>query len=128
MSMISAGSQGERGTGGDGTIRRKRQRRLRWSSPPGQGEQVPLGFSPPPGTAVVRLAGDQPGKPSAGFMFEKVCKCRGRLNAGDARGGAPCIQITDKGLRTLVLRPLSYFTSIRISGIMEVQISGIIEV
>ena len=34
------------GTGGDGTIRRKRRRRLRWSSPPGQGEQVPLGFSP----------------------------------------------------------------------------------
>ena len=30
-------------------------------------------------------------------------------------------QITDKGLRTLVLRPLSYFTSIRISGIIEVQ-------
>ena len=25
------------GTGGDGTIRRKRRRRLRWSSPPGQG-------------------------------------------------------------------------------------------
>ena len=31
------------GTGGDGTIRRKRRRRLRWSSPPGQGEQVPPG-------------------------------------------------------------------------------------
>ena len=31
------------GTGGDGTIRRKRRRRLRWSSPPGLGEQVPLG-------------------------------------------------------------------------------------
>lgn len=30
-------------------------------------------------------------------------------------------QITDKDLRTLVLRPLSYFTSIRISGIIEVQ-------
>ena len=37
------------GTGGDGTIRRKRRRRLRWSSPPGQGEQVPRGFSPPAG-------------------------------------------------------------------------------
>ena len=37
----SAGSQGEGGTGGDGTIRRKRRRRLRWSSPPGQGQQVP---------------------------------------------------------------------------------------
>ena len=31
------------GTGGDGTIRRKRRRRLRWSSPPGQVEQVPRG-------------------------------------------------------------------------------------
>ena len=82
----------ERGTGGDGTIRRKRRRRLRRSSPPGQGEQVPLGFSPPPGTAAVRLAGDQPGKSPAGFMFEKVCKCRRRLNAGDARGGAPCMK------------------------------------
>ena len=28
------------GTGGDGTIRRKRRRRLRWSSPPGQGWQT----------------------------------------------------------------------------------------
>ena len=80
------------GTGGDGTIRRTRRRRLRWSSPPGQGEQVPLEFSPPPGTAVARSAGDQPGKPPAGFMFEKVCKCRRRLNAGDARGGAPCMK------------------------------------
>ena len=34
------------GTGGDGTIRRKRRRRLRWSSPPGQGEPVPRGFCP----------------------------------------------------------------------------------
>ena len=31
------------GTGGDGTIRRTRRRRLRWSSPPGQIEQVPRG-------------------------------------------------------------------------------------
>ena len=37
------------GIGGDGTIRRKRRRRWRWSFPPGQGEQVPLGFSPPAG-------------------------------------------------------------------------------
>ena len=40
------------GTGGDGTIRRKRRRRLRWSSPPGQGEPVSLGVSPPPGTGA----------------------------------------------------------------------------
>ena len=34
------------GTGGDGTIRRKRRRRLRWSSPPGLGEPVPPGCLP----------------------------------------------------------------------------------
>ena len=34
------------GTGGDGSIRRKRRRRLRWSSPPGLGEQVPRGYKP----------------------------------------------------------------------------------
>ena len=33
------------GTGGDGTIRRTRRRRLRWSSPPGQIEQVPRGLA-----------------------------------------------------------------------------------
>ena len=48
--------------------------------------------TPPSGTAVARSASDQPGKPFAGFMFEKVCKCRRRLNAGDARGEAPCIE------------------------------------
>ena len=35
------------GTGGDGTIRRKRRRRLRWSSPPGQVEPVPPGHQDP---------------------------------------------------------------------------------
>ena len=48
------------GTGGDGTIRRKRRRRLRWSSPPGQGEQVPPGAClldyPPPLTLVCFFA------------------------------------------------------------------------
>ena len=34
------------GTGGDGTIRRTRRRRLRWSSPPGQGEPMPHRFKP----------------------------------------------------------------------------------
>ena len=34
------------GTGGDGTIRRTRRRRLRWFSPPGHGEQVPPGAPP----------------------------------------------------------------------------------
>ena len=35
------------GTGGDGTIRRKRRRRLRWSPPPGQVEQMPHGERSP---------------------------------------------------------------------------------
>ena len=35
------------GTGGDGTIRRKRRRRLRWSSPPGQGEPPTPGYAFP---------------------------------------------------------------------------------
>ncbi len=78
------------GTGGDGTIRRKRWRRLRWSSPPGQGEQVPLGFSPPSGTTAARSAGDQPGKsplgewfapaPSAAWAQPQGCKGRSPLH------------------------------------------------
>ena len=48
------------GTGGE------ELRRLRWSSPPGQGEPVPSGFSPPPGTANARRAGEGWGKPPAG--------------------------------------------------------------
>ena len=59
---------------------------------PGAGRTSAAGVQPPAGTAVARSAGDQPGKPPAGFMFEKVCKCRRRLNAGDARGGAPCMK------------------------------------
>ena len=47
------------GTGGDGTIRRKRRRRLRWSSPPGQGVPVPPGFSPPQGTTVAESSGNK---------------------------------------------------------------------
>ena len=58
------------GTGGDGTIRRKRRRRLRWSSPPGQGEQVPRGGKPPCAPA--------------GYHSGRVCKCR--------RGSAPGMQ------------------------------------
>ncbi len=46
------------GTGGDGTIRRKRRRRLRWSSPPGQVEPVPPGASQPqtPGAGIASAA------------------------------------------------------------------------
>ena len=57
------------GTGGE------ELRRLRWSSPPGQGVPVPPGASPP-----------------AGYHSGRDCKCRRRLNAGDARGEAPCIR------------------------------------
>ena len=78
----------ERGTGGDGTIRRKRRRRLRWSSPPGQGEQVPLGFSPPSGTAAVRLAGDQPGKPPSGRVV-RPCSQRRLGSAPGMQGAKP---------------------------------------
>ena len=39
------------GTGGE------ELRRLRWSSPPGQGQQVPRGFSPPPNTTAAGIAG-----------------------------------------------------------------------
>ena len=49
------------GTGGE------ELRRLRWSSPPGQGEQVPLGFIPPPSTTATRSAGDQKSQPPSGY-------------------------------------------------------------
>ena len=38
------------------------------------------------------LAGDKDGKPPAGHLLGRFCKCRRRSNAGDARGGAPCIR------------------------------------
>ena len=51
--------------------------------------------SKPPGRYSGGKVSRQPtGQAPAGFMFEKVCKCRRRLNAGDARGGAPCMKIT----------------------------------
>ena len=46
--LLAVPAAKERGDRGRGTIRRKRRRRLRWSSPPGQGKQVPRGFSSPP--------------------------------------------------------------------------------
>ena len=45
------------GTGGE------ELRRLRWSSPPGQGEPAPAGFSPPVGTTAAGQAGGKEGKP-----------------------------------------------------------------
>ena len=77
------------GTGGDGTIRRKRRRRLRWSSPPGQGEQVPPGaclFSRPP---TLPLRGQNPGG---------TCRVRRirQLFQKRARAVAPSIKIREK--------------------------------
>ena len=62
------------GTGGDGTIRRKRRRRLRWSSPPGQVEPATPGASPR------RVSGLPLFPAPLGF------------SPGDARGEAPCIR------------------------------------
>ena len=69
------------GTGGDGTIRRKRRRRLRWSSPPGQGEQVPLGFSP---AGRLQRRSNPPrhgGTPGAGKRQMPPKFCRNRLTS-----------------------------------------------
>ena len=66
----------ERGDRGRGTIRRTRRRRLRWSSPPGQGEQVSLGFSPPQGTANAGSSRRGWGKPPAGH---EICFLLRRL-------------------------------------------------
>ena len=64
------------GTGGDGTIRRKRRRRLRWSSPPGQGEQVPPGAPP--------LASPRPSRKRHGLNLR--CRCHG----GGQNPGGTC--------------------------------------
>ena len=43
--LLAVPAAKERGDRGRGTIRRKRRRRLRWPSPPGQIEQVPRGLA-----------------------------------------------------------------------------------
>ena len=78
--MSSAGSQGEGGTGGDGTIRRKRRRRLRWSSPPGQGEQVPPGAPP--------LASPRLSRRRHGLNLRCRCHGGGRIRAALAVSAA----------------------------------------
>ena len=70
------------GTGGDGTIRRKRRRRLRWSSPPGLGEQVPLGglsFASPAYHAICLPFFPHPPRPPSppGKGETKVISCKG---------------------------------------------------
>ena len=62
--LLAVPAAKERGDRGRGTIRRKRRRRLRWSSPPGQGKQVPRGFSSPPPRRTPQRQG-QPAPPGA---------------------------------------------------------------
>ena len=68
---------------------KERGDRGRWNYPSQATAAFEMVLSP--GAGRTSAAGVQP---PAGFMFEKVCKCRRRLNAGDARGGAPCMKIT----------------------------------
>ena len=72
------------GTGGE------ELRRLRWSSPPGQGEQVPLGFIlPPPGTTAARSAGNKEGTPSAGRVVRPPCPSVASGSAPGMQGAKP---------------------------------------
>ena len=73
------------GTGGDGTIRRKRRRRLRWSSPPGQGEPVPLGGQNPP---PVQSTG------GGGSADHKILSPAGASDARQAQPGEQATQAT----------------------------------
>ena len=67
------------GTGGDGTIRRKRRRRLRWSSPPGQGEPVPHRVQPPLRTPQRQSKQvPQGASPHCVFHSGKDSRCRRR--------------------------------------------------
>ena len=50
--------------------------------PDWQGRQAAKKASPPAGAGTARSAGDQPGKPPAGDMDGRNCKCRKRFNAG----------------------------------------------
>ena len=55
------------GIGGDGTIRRKRRRRLRWSSPPGAGRTSAAGVQPPAG-----YSGGKVGRRPTGQALRRV--------------------------------------------------------
>ena len=89
------------GTGGDGAIRRTRRRRLRWSSPPGRGEQVPPGAPP--------LASPRRSRRRHGLNLRRRCPRRGQNPGGTcrvrrirqlfqkrARAVAPSIKIREK--------------------------------
>ena len=51
-----------------------------------------LTATPPVGIVNARRTGNAGGKPPTRYLLGRFCKCRGRLNAGDARGEAPCIK------------------------------------
>ena len=57
-----------------------------------QGRRTAKKASPPQGTTVAGIASAAGDKPPSGYHSGRDCKCRGRLNAGDARGEAPCIR------------------------------------
>ena len=57
-----------------------------------QGRRAAKRASHPQGTVNARRDGNAGGKPPTGYHSGRDCKCRGRLNAGDARGEAPCIR------------------------------------
>ena len=59
---------------------------------PGAGRTGAAGVQPPAEDSGGKVSRRPTGQAPVGFMFEKVCKCRRRLNAGDARGGAPCMK------------------------------------
>ena len=72
------------GKGGGGIGGRKSNQR--------QGRRAAKRTSPPQGTVNARRDGNAGGKPPSGYHSGRDCKCRRRLNAGDARGEAPCIR------------------------------------
>ena len=59
-----------------------RRRRLRWSSPPGQVEQVPQGFSPPQGAANARRTGNAGARPPPGTTAAGQTSAAGGLMPG----------------------------------------------
>ena len=71
-----------KGVGGIGG-KKANQRQGRWAA---------KRASHPQGTVNARRDGNAGGKPPTGYHSGRDCKCRGRLNAGDARGEAPCIR------------------------------------
>ena len=106
------------GTGGDGTIRRTRRRRLRWSSPPEQIEQVPRGLAffvarrPHLSLAFLPLSPRPPSQregETLGYFMQgaaplaspglnpggtgSTCHCR-RLNGGRAPGVAGSVSVS----------------------------------